>query len=114
MTNQERYDEIVSLSGMSEDIVRRVLNATRKSIQSSLERGENATVPGICSIKPSIQSKVATGGDKIEHYISAKATVAPGLLKQLEDKDCYDVKDDEYNEENDIEDIITMQIPALV
>lgn len=52
MTVQERIDDICKKSGMSEDIVRRVLNAEKASVIESLKRGERATIIGRCILRP--------------------------------------------------------------
>lgn len=90
MTTQERYDDICRISGMSEDIVRRVLNAEKKSIESSLARGERATLIGRCVIKPYIATRIAIGGT-LETYIKMSAepsaTLKDSVVDLLEFKD---------------------------
>ncbi|MBO5388684.1 MAG: hypothetical protein J6A59_11190 [Lachnospiraceae bacterium] len=54
MTTQERYNDICKICGLSEDIVRRVLNAERQSVANSLKRGERATLVGRVTIRPEL------------------------------------------------------------
>ena len=42
MTTQERINDICNISGLSEEIVRRVMDAERKSVAKSLRKGERA------------------------------------------------------------------------
>ena len=46
MTTQDRLNDICEISGLSEDIVRRVFDAERQSIVKSLRKGERATLIG--------------------------------------------------------------------
>lgn len=47
MTVLERLEDISNRSGMSKEIVKRVLISTRESIENSLTRKETACIPGI-------------------------------------------------------------------
>ena len=49
MTVSERYADISRRTGLSEDIIRSILSATRDSIADSLRREDRATIPGICT-----------------------------------------------------------------
>lgn len=74
---QERYSEIARLSGFSEDIVRSILKACKKSLASSLVRGERATLPGICTMKPERHTRLKTnaaGEPEVEEFIKVKVT----------------------------------------
>ena len=62
MNIQDRYDDIASKSGLSEEIVRRVLKASRESLAFSLKKGERATLPGICTFTPEIKNSINIGG----------------------------------------------------
>lgn len=96
MSIQERYDEIVALSGLSEQIVRRVFKATKQSLAKSLRQGNRATLPGVCTIYPEIRSKIDLGGKSSTPYIKLKAKPSSALetefnsIKQFETKESED------------------------
>ena len=110
MTTQERYDDICKICGMSEDIVRRVLNAEKKSITKSLKLGERATLIGRCVIRPEIKNKLVVGGE-ITSYIKLAADVAASLEASLTDMSEFDTSG--KTTEN-IVGIRLNQIPSLV
>lgn len=82
MTTQERYDDISKLSGLSEEIVRRVLVAERESIVNSLKRGERSTLIGRCVVKPRLKQRLAVGG-KMEGYIGLNVEITQSLKAEL-------------------------------
>ena len=95
MNIQERYDDIAKISGLSEDIIRRVYKATRQSLAQSLKKGERATLPGICTFTPEISSRInraksneeyITKEDRayISKFIRIKAGVSSALETELE------------------------------
>lgn len=94
---QERYDDISNISGLSEDIIRRVLKASRQSLVKSLKNGERATLPGICTITPELKSKIDYNKHTIVNYIKLKAKASPALDTELEKSDKFssDEKTDE-------------------
>lgn len=108
MTTQERYADISKKSGMSIEIVRRVLLAERDSIIESLKRGERATLIGRCTLVPEMRKQVVVGG-AFENYIKVNSDVASSIESALEN-----VK--EFNESEQEVDygIRLTQIPALV
>ena len=83
MNTQERYEEISRMSGLSEDIIRRVFKASRQSLAKSLKEGERATLPGLCTIYPELKTKVEIGGT-ISKYIKLKANASSALATELE------------------------------
>ena len=110
MTTQERLNDICEISGLSENIVRRVFEAERQSIVNSLKRGERATLLGRCVIRPEIRSKIEVGGDR-KTYIKLRANVASSMvayLKDMTDFEVSDVSDDPYEDE-----ILVKQIDSL-
>ena len=111
MTTQERYNDICRISGMSEDIVRRVLNAEKQSIINSLKRGERATLIGRCVIRPELSSKIAIGGG-LARYVKLSANVASSLTDEFKSLDSFE----RSNDENDVYEnsIRVNQISALV
>lgn len=125
---QDRYDDISALSGLSEDIIRRVYKATRTSLAKSLKKGERATLPGICTITPEIKHRIELGGTSMSSAIKLKAKASPALENELEKLSSF-VEDKEQNEQDtpklrieseipsyrpDNSNIITTQISALL
>ena len=51
MTITDRYSDVAKRTGLSEDIIREVYRATKESLIDSLNRGESATLPGICILR---------------------------------------------------------------
>lgn len=112
MTNQERYADISRISGLSEDIVKRVIAAERESILNSLKRGERAALIGRCVIRPEIKSKLVIGGT-LKSYIDLKSEVTSSLKSSLEEMGSFEIADD--NVENEHESGIRLrQIPSLI
>jgi len=93
MNTQERYDEISRLSGMSEDIIRRVLKASRQSLAQSLKNGDRATLPGICTIYPELKSKILIGGQP-STYVKLKASASSALATELENVSKFETESD--------------------
>ena len=110
MTTQERIDDICKISGLSEEIVRRVFDAERQSIAKSLRKGERATLIGRCVIRPEIRSKIEIGGQPV-NYIKLYSNVAASMEALLKDMSGFEVDDIPQEE---IPGIITKQISALV
>lgn len=105
MTVQQRLNDICKRSGMSEDIVRRVIQAERAQILEQLKRGERATLIGRCVIRPDIRSKVSIGGQS-QTYIKASADVAYALQNDLQKYDRFVV--DNNTEDDTLPDGIRM------
>lgn len=84
MNTQERYEDISKISGLSEDIIRRVFNASKKSIAKSLKKGERATLPGLFTVRPEIRTKLNIGGTSVSQYIKLKASVSETISTELE------------------------------
>lgn len=93
MTTQERIDDICKISGLSEDIVRRVMDAEKKSIAKSLRKGERATLIGRAVIRPEMKRKIVTDetGPHWETYIKLSASPASSLESMLKDLDNFEV-----------------------
>ena len=51
LTVLERINDISERSGMSQEIVRRVLKASKESLVYTLQKGEKSTLPGIATYK---------------------------------------------------------------
>ena len=128
MTTQERIDDICKISGLSEDIVRRVMDAEKKSIAKSLRKGERATLIGRAVIRPEVKRRIVTDaaqGPHWETYIKLSASPASSLEAMLKDLDKFEapVAQSETNEEiierlrqkqRENEQIRTSQIQALM
>lgn len=110
MTTQQRYDEICKLSGMSEAIVRRVLNAEKQSIINSLKRGERSTLIGRCVIRPEIKNKIKTGGE-LTNYIKLSIEVASSLKSNLDGMEEFEKSECITEQHSGIR---LNQIPSLV
>lgn len=111
MTTKDRLDDICEISGLSEDIVRRVFDAERKSIVKSLRKGERANLIGRCVIRPEIRSKLEVGGS-VKHYIKLHSSVAASMESFLSDLTDFEI--DDNNADNTSEGILTTQIQSLV
>lgn len=83
MNMQDRYDDISKISGLSEEIVRRVLKATKQSCATSLKHGYRATVPGICTILPEKRTRLMIGGD-MQNYVKLKIKPSAALESEME------------------------------
>ena len=128
MTTQERIDDICKISGLSEDIVRRVMDAEKKSIAKSLRKGERATLIGRAVIRPEVKRRIVTDevqGPHWETYIKLSASPASSPEAMLKDLDKFEapVAQSETNEEiierlrqkqRENEQIRTSQIQALM
>lgn len=110
MTTQERIDDICKISGLSEDIVRRVFDAERQSIAKSLRKGERATLIGRCVIRPEIRSKIEIGGNPVT-YVKLHSSVAASMEALLKDVSNFEVDSDDTEE---VQGIMVKQISALV
>lgn len=99
MSIQDRYDDISAISGLSEDIIRRVYKATRQSVVKSLKNGERATIPGICTFTPELKDKInyktQDEGSVLTKYIKVKANASPALDTELEKVNKFNNADDE-------------------
>lgn len=111
MTTQERIDDICKLSGLSEDIVRRVMDAEKKSIVASLKRGERATLIGRAVIRPELRPRLAVGGI-MEHYIKLSISVAASLESMLEGVNKFEITASNKPKKED-KGVITKQISSL-
>lgn len=95
MNVQQRYEDISRISGLSEDIIRRVFKATRQSLASSLKHGERATIPGICTITPEIKNRINIGGDSMSTYIKLKASASSAMEAELGEIDNFNSNEDD-------------------
>lgn len=83
MNIQDRYNDICKTSGLSEEVVRRVLKAARQSLVKSIKNGERATLPGIVTITPSFKNKIDIGGNSMTQSVKLKAKPSASLETDL-------------------------------
>lgn len=110
MTVQDRISDISKRCGMSEGIVRRVLEAEQKSIVGSLKRGERATLIGRCVIEPELRYKLQREGGNFKKGIKLKASVTNSLMSELSDVEEFE---ESTEKEDTLEGVMLMQIPSL-
>lgn len=101
MNIQERYDDISKISGLSEEIIRRVFKATRQSLAKSLKQGERATLPGICTLTPELKNRIDIGGESMTTYIKLKASASSAMETELGKISNFDItsEDDRISSE---------------
>lgn len=101
MNIQERYDDISNISGLSEEIIRRVFKATRQSLAKSLKQGERATLPGICTLTPELKNRIDIGGESMTTYIKLKASASSAMETELGKISNFDItsEDDRISSE---------------
>lgn len=95
MSIQDRFDDIVRRAGLSEDIVRRVLKASRESLAVSLKKGQRATLPGICTMVPEVRSRVNIGAESVTNYIKIKANPSSAMESELSKLGKFNSSDEE-------------------
>lgn len=113
MTVQDRYNDICRRSGLSEEIVRRVLVAETDSCRESLKHGEKVTLMGRCTIRPNIGYRASLNSpDGIERAVRLKAKANITLEESVRNADFSE--DIDTNEEVGYrEGIMATQIGAL-
>lgn len=96
MTTQERIDDICKISGLTEELVRRVLDAERQSVAQSLKRGERANLIGRVVIRPELRQKLLVG-QEMKTYIKLNISPAASLESMLNDiEDFEEHKEEDY------------------
>jgi len=95
MQAKDRYKEISEISGMSESVVRRVLEAEKESVINSLRRGERATLLGRCVMRPVMAQKLGLDG-VLENEIKVKISVANAINSALQGIVEFDGTGQEY------------------
>lgn len=83
MSIQQRYDDISERSGLSEDIIRRVLIAAKQSIAESLRNGDRATLPMICTYIPEKRTKLGQDGVGVETYMKIKTKISSAIETEV-------------------------------
>lgn len=111
MTVKDRIADIQKRTGLSEDIIRRVIEGEIESIVDSLRHGDRATLIGRVTITPELRSKLNIGGN-FEDKVRLVIKPAGSLESRLADLDGFDKRDD--SDDDDIpEGVLLMQIPGL-
>jgi hypothetical protein len=90
-TIPERIQDICNRSGLSADIVKRVLSARADSIMDDLMHGMRVVDYGVCSLKPEVTKKIGIGGMK--DYVSVTCSVSPKIIDTLNSIEGYKVDD---------------------
>lgn len=116
MTVSDRIKDIAARTGLSELVVRSVIEAECESSAESLSRGETTALLGRCIIKPSVGVRLVAGPDgaKEEQVVVLKTTPSKSLIANVQKLYTADQfkTDDERNYE--IPRLATMQIGGLV
>ena len=86
MTVSERIEDIKARTGLSEQIIRTVLNAETDSVIASLERGERAVLMGRCAFTPRITSRTDVSGETVNHIGVSAKEFAENNFTSIEDK----------------------------
>ena len=95
MNITDRYEDIAKRSGFSEDVVKRILKAMVQSLASSLQKGESATLPGICRLTPNVKYKPDLTTLEYENILRIKETALESLVKQVATE--FKFEDEEIN-----------------
>lgn len=104
MNVQDRLHDISQISGFSEDIVRKVLDAEAQSAAKSLRRGEKVALIGRCTIAPCIGTRLIAEEARVANHIKLKATIAKSLLNRVSGLEDFEDSDEP----------VLMSIPGMV
>ena len=96
MNITSRYADIAERSGLSEEVVRRVLKASRESLAVSIKSGERATLPGLCIMIPEIKRRINVGGT-MSSSIKIKAKPSASMESEVEKLESFNKKDKEVS-----------------
>lgn len=88
-TINERIQDICNRSGLSADIVNRVMDARAESILDDLKNGMRVVDYGVCSLTPTVGQKVGIGG--IHNVVAVKCKVSPKITDTLNEVPDYQV-----------------------
>lgn len=116
MTVSERIKDIAARTGLSELIVRTVIEAECESSAETLSRGETTTLLGRCIIKPAVGIKMVPTdeGMKEEEVVMLKTTPSKSLLNNVQKLYVADQFKTDEEREYEIPRLATMQIGGLV
>lgn len=117
MTVKERITEISKATGISEDVVRRVLNAECESVAATLKKGEKSTLIGRCTFIPTLCTKPEvdenTGKIVAKKVIGVRVAPSKSMLARLEDI-CEEDFNKNDSERYQIPNLAALQIEGLV
>ena len=106
-TIAERVQDISQRSGLSVDIVQRVLSARADSILNDLKNGMRVVDYGVVSMTPVMQTAVVPGG--IGKRVAVKCTASPRIVDTLNEIAGYSVDE----EDDDKGSIVLRTIPSF-
>ena len=106
-TTQQRINDICRRTGLTENVVRRVIDAECESVAESLSKGERVNIIGRCTIYPEISSVIENS--KLKYFIRLKAKAT----KSLEEK-VRSIKVTEEANTDTNENILVEQIEDLI
>ena len=107
MSTAERLEDISKRSGVSVDVVRRVLDAERDSIIDSIKKGESAILIGRAIITPEMRYRVGINLEE-QKFIRLKYKPTESFKRALDDTSQFQ----EYLEED--KGIKLRKIPSLI
>lgn len=113
ITVQERISDICARTGLSESIVRRVLEGERQSVVSSLKKGEQAQLIGRCTFIPGVGAKLGNQGEIVQ-MITIKCKPAIGLINEVRKDGLFKEEVEEEKGLDELEGIRVAQIDALL
>lgn len=115
MTVGERIKDIEKRSGLSEKVIRAVLEAETQSVMDSLEKGEKAQLIGRCTFTPAVTTRLGADGNETYH-LRASAKISSRISNYLFSRDRFLENDTESIEKEIIKldgDVRLFQIDEL-
>lgn len=114
MTTQERLDDICRRSGMSKEIVRKVMNAERDSVIESLKHGERAALIGRCVLRPEVRQRLVSENET-KKCIKVQASISSTIQTALDELSDSEIDNSDFDSELEAPDgIRLMQITSLI
>lgn len=116
MTVKERVEDISKRTGLSEEIVRSVIDAECESLAESLLRGERSPLLGRCICIPLMKHKLVAGDNvpNIENRLSVKIIPSKSLIDRLNSHIDEAVVIESEEEAYQIPKLATLQIEGLI
>lgn len=116
MTLKERINDICDMTGFTEDVVRRIMEAECESLAQTLAKGEKATLLGRATFVTSKVSRAVSSEDnsgelQLASEIEVKVRPSKSLVTRVNQL-VYEEKVD-YSDEIKIPGIATLQIEGL-
>lgn len=96
MTLNERYRDVSERTGLSEEIIRRVLSGFADSGKDSLRHGEAVTVPGLSTLTPELREKtvIENGVMLTRQYIKVKIKPTHSLATEMDMCDRFEEREE--------------------